>query len=73
MHQSRAWPLRISRFARRTTEKREAARSLFQGLALNCRGLGQCGGLFLSKKRKLKRKYRSSSNVAGFSISIVIV
>ena len=43
--------LRISRFARRTTEKREAARSLFQGLAFNCRGSGQCGGLFLSKKR----------------------
>ena len=27
-HQSRAWPLRVSRFARRTTEKKETARSL---------------------------------------------
>ena len=27
-HQSRAWPLRVSRFARRTTEEKETARSL---------------------------------------------
>ena len=34
-HQSRAWPLRVSRFARRTTEKRETARSL--SFLLKCR------------------------------------
>ena len=40
-----------------------------------CQGSGQCGGLALTYKEEIKqkRKYRPSSNIAGLSISIVIV